>query len=47
MTLICMDRRDTNLNFGSKQHHFVGVDIVITGGGNHPPSDAMLQKVAS
>ena len=37
MILVCMDRRDANLYYGSKQHHFIGMgaDIKITGGGNH------------
>ena len=28
----------------SKLHHFIGVNTKITGGGNHLPTDTMLQK---
>ena len=32
MILLCMDRKDPN--HGRKNHHFMDVDIVITGGGH-------------
>ena len=34
MILVCMDRRDPTLYYGSKQQHFIGVNTKITGG-NH------------
>ena len=44
MILVYMDRRDSNLYYGSKQHHLMGVDIKITGGGINPHLDTMLEK---
>ena len=47
MMLVFMDGGDPYLHYGSKQNHFMDVNIKITGGGGdiHPPSlDTMLQK---
>ena len=42
-----MNRRDPNLHYGSKQHHFVGVYLCFTLDGDyHPPSFDVLQKLA-
>ena len=43
MILACKDRGDPTL-YDCKQHHFVGVYIVITEGSN-PPSLDLLQKI--
>ena len=43
MILICMNKADPNLYYGTNQHYFEGVEI--TGrGSNHTPSLDVLQK---
>ena len=42
-----MDRRDTNLYYGTQKTRFAGLISKITGGGgNHPPSAMVLQNMA-
>ena len=44
MILVYMDRVDPNLYYGSKQHCFMGVDIKITEGDNHPLKTLCYKK---
>ena len=39
-----MERRDPTLYYGTKQFYFGSVNFKITGGGNLPPYEDVLQK---
>ena len=45
MILVCMDRGDPHLYYGTKQQYFRGPDFKIIGVATTPPWLAMLQKV--
>ena len=45
MILVSMNGGDGILYYGSKQQHFIGIDIKNTGGGTSP-LDTSLHKVA-
>ena len=39
-----IDREDLKLCYGNKQYHFMGVDIIITWGGNHSLGYCVVTK---